>query len=563
MSDPAVFERNLRALSAGRTQARPPVRFVDADPSFSVAKARTGLPVPCIVRGGKPFPLHSTFDPEKEVRRAAEGLPLRGFHVAYGIGGAYLLRELLGSREATGVVAIDFGIELFSNLLSAIDLSDILADRRLCVLIDPSEAELEACLLERYLPFLSGPFSGLPLRSRVDLDRPPFEAAAEGVSRLLSRVSDDYTVQSKFGKVWFRNAIGNLERAQEDATPVRRADSALVCAAGPSLEDRSDEIRRLQARGSFLIATDTTLPFLMKAELVPDAVITIDCQLISYYHFMDGYPPGVPLVLDLASPPVIPRIASGLHFFSSGHPFCQYVSAQWRAFPSLDTSGGNVTHAALSLAHALGSREVRLYGADFSYPRGKCYARGTYIYKYFEARACRTAPVESLFGEFLYRAPKLDRVGAGSEFRYLTKPLEGYRERLEAFAAGLDLDFLPIPGQGSPIKESRNAFRAKPDRARRPFAPGVPARSLGEFLSRYRSGLASLESPAFPAFESLRALPAGLRDLWTTLLPQAAAFSRTKDCQGLGAAELLEHSRSWTIELLDDAIGRLRAGGAR
>jgi hypothetical protein len=556
VSDPGVFERNVRALSQRQPELGRRVSFIASDPSFSMAAARSGSPVPSILRDGKAFPLHSSFDPQKEARRLIESLPRHGFYACYGIGAAYLLRELLACTAVTGVIAMDFGIDLFSNLVSNVDVSDVLSDARLSLLIDPDAADIEACLLDRYLPFLSGPFSGLPLRSRVDLDRPRFEAAAESVSRLLARVSDDYTVQSKFGKVWFRNAIGNLERAQEDPAPIRRAERALVCAAGPSLEDQTAQIARLASAGAFLIATDTSLPFLMKRGLRPDAVVTLDCQLISYYHFMDGYPTGVPLVIDLASPPLISRIASPLHFFSSGHPFCRYVSACWRPFPVLDTSGGNVTHAALSLAHALGAREVRLFGADFSYPRGKCYARGTYIYKYFEARASRVSPVESLFSEFLYRNAKLERDGTGASFRYLTKPLQSYRERLESFAGGLDLDFLPAPGQGLPIMESRNAPRAGHDRPVPSFAPGARRGSVDEFLSGYRSGIASLDLPTEPVFERIRALPAQARDLWTTLLPQAAAFSRTKDGQFMPAAELLDHARGWTLGVLDESIRR-------
>jgi hypothetical protein len=107
---------------------------------------------------------------------------------------------------------------------------------------------------------------------------------------------------------------------------------------------------------------------------------------------MQGLPSGMPLFVDLASPPTVTRMAARRYYFSSGHPLDRYVAARFRAFPILDTSGGNVTHAAVSLAEYMGAGKIQLYGADFSYPFGKSYARGTYIYPYFDLRQNRLRP---------------------------------------------------------------------------------------------------------------------------------------------------------------------------
>ena len=155
-------------------------------------------------------------------------------------------------------------------------------------------------------------------------------------------------------------------------------------------------IRELRDSGT-LIATDTSLPYLLEVDIAPDLVISIDCQQITYHHFLSGYPGGIPLVLDLASPSGITRVSRNTVFFSSGHPFSQYVSSNWRHFPRIDISGGNVSHAAVSLADTLGADEIHLFGTDFSFPNGKSYARGTYIYPYFMERDSRTAPLEARF----------------------------------------------------------------------------------------------------------------------------------------------------------------------
>jgi hypothetical protein len=180
----------------------------------------------------------------------------------------------------------------------------------------------------------------------------------------------------------------------------------------------------------FLIAADTSLPALLSAGLEPDAVVSIDCQHISYYHFMAGIPKETLLFLDLASPPLLTGLGAKTRFFSGGHPLTRYISRYWRPFPEVDTSGANVSYAALSLAELLGARTVELYGADFSYPLGLTYARGSYLYPFFEKSQNRLNSLEALHSAFLYRSPLSKHSGPGASWYYETKPLGMYRQRL-------------------------------------------------------------------------------------------------------------------------------------
>ena len=53
----------------------------------------------------------------------------------------------------------------------------------------------------------------------------------------------------------------------------------------------------------------------------------------------------------------------------------------------------------------LGAKEIILYGADYSYPEGKPYARGTYFFPIFEANANRLNPSIKQF----YALPLFER----------------------------------------------------------------------------------------------------------------------------------------------------------
>ena len=196
-----------------------------------------------------------------------------------------------------------------------------------------------------------------------------FSGIRNGIMEFLQLLSADFFVQSHFGKRWFINTLSNLKKAQSAKNtlpPIRRA---LITGAGPSLEVQLPTLIKYK-QDSFLIATDTSLPFLLKHNLIPDLVISIDCQHISYHHFMAGFPKDIPLVLDLASPSFLTKQTDNIIFFTSGHPFSQFVNKNLRSYPYIDTSGGNVSHAAISLADKLGAKEIILFGVDFSYPQG-------------------------------------------------------------------------------------------------------------------------------------------------------------------------------------------------
>jgi hypothetical protein len=216
-----------------------------------------------------------------------------------------------------------------------------------------------------------------------------------------------------------------------------------------------------------------------------------------------------------------------------------------------------VTHAALSLAEALGAELTLLAGADFSYPEGKSYSRGTYIYGYYDRSQARLSPLESLFSGFVFRNPMVyreeDRDSDGRSFtRYLTKPLMAYREHLEAFAARTSMAIVPLRGKGVEIRTPR--ARATGQRERRVFAPGPAAGTASTFLKDYLDGLRALPSPRDPAMLYLGGLGPADRDLWTTLLPTASAFQRAAGPKGMKASDLLGTTRSWAVTVVEEAL---------
>jgi hypothetical protein len=570
MLDPILFERNLLALSA-----KDPLlcsRLSAARTTlgrYRFLRSRKGELVPALLdAGGNARPLHSLIDPQREGRRLINGLAgedgasaggmADGFLVFFGLGGGFSISAALERRDIHLVLAVDYDINGIAELLASRDYIDLFHDPRFHLLIDPNPDALETRILHIYQPVLFGGIRVIPLRARTEMDPDRFNRAGETVRNALNRLSGDYSVQAYFGTRWFSNIIRNCFQAEQPAPPLPPIRDAALCAAGPSLDEQLPLLKE-QGASRFIIATDTSLPSLLQGGITPNAVISIDCQHISYQHFMRGLPNRMLLFLDLASPSLLGSLGDAPHFFSGGHPLTRYISRYWRPFPEIDTSGANVTYAALSLAEYLGAERIELYGADFSYPLGRTYARGTYIYPYFAIRQNRLSSLEALFSAFLYRSGALQKIsrdaGSGGEgsWYYETPVLRNYRERLEAKARRMEGVLYAPKGKGAPIRIAGKEPGWKNRRPIRLFSAGKASMGAKAFLSQYQKDLEAL--PALGnrgVARYLQELGEAQSHVLTTLLPAAAALKRREpasDCP-----HILEAVKTYSLQALNRVL---------
>jgi hypothetical protein len=553
------FDRNLLALSAQNPVLCSQLSKAETTLGrYKFLESRSGEVIPALVdRSGAAHALHSMIDPVREAERLVATLhdgnmSAEGFVIFLGLGAAFAPTAVLNSSDTSHVVVIDYDINGIAELLCSREYITLLQDPRVTLLIDPPPDLIESVILELYKPALCGGIRVLPIRTRTELDKQHFGEAGDAIQRTIEKVSSDYSVQAYSGMRWFANIIRNLGAARlqnRSAPPIR---SAAICAAGPSLDDQIPLLRKQKEQQDlFVISADTALPALLHRDFRPDAVVSIDCQHISYYHFMGTDCAAIPLFLDIASPPMLSEFSECPFFFSGGHPLAAYISQQWRPLPLLDTSGGNVTYACLSLAESLGAQHITVYGADFSYPAGKTYARGTYMYPYFERRQERRSPLEAHFSAFLYRSPFLN-----AHSPYETASLRLYRERFEQKIAAIEAEVVTAPGGGIPLSIPVKPFPRPPESRTRIFslfAPGKMLMSARQFVEQYRRDIESL-----PVFDSAAAAVTGRnlnideRRVFVTLLPQAAAIKHRHG--ELSPPDLVEAIKHYSVTEIDRVL---------
>jgi len=546
-----IYNKNLLSLSSRNNQLAINLGMIETSNKVSFKKSRSGSLIPIIELFGKERSLHSTIDPIKEGFRFHSNSKANGFIIFLGLGAAYHIKPFLEQPDITEILIIDYDISIFKAILSNIDLSQFILNRRVKFLIDPDIESVKNYLLSNYLPAVSGNLHILNLRSRYEQEEKYFNSIRSAIKELLNSLSDDFSVQSHFGKRWFINTLSNLKIAQSVNNVLRPIKRALITGAGPSLEIQLPLLKKYRT-DSCLIATDTSLPFLIKNGITPDIVISIDCQHITYHHFISGLPKEIPLVLDLASPSWLTRLSDNVVFFTSGHPFSQYVNSNLRNFPFIDTSGGNVSHAAISLADKLGAKDILLFGIDFSYPKGKSYARGTYLYPYFISKSNRTNPGENSFVSFIfYNKHTISKI-KDYGISYTTTPMISYKKRLEISSKDINGRIIQIEGLGEemtfPKKENIKTSNITPF-----FSAGSSLNKWDQFLIDYRDNLKKLPKPGTSLSEYFSRLSADQKYLCTTLFPASAALRRAGKKEVYGAS-ILSETIDWTLKQIENYI---------
>jgi len=501
--------------------------------NYTFIKSRTGELVP--VLGSQV--LHSTIDPKREAQRIVSAIPQEtGFIIILGFGGGFIPEAALELTSAY-ITVIDFNT---SQLLKSRDYSHLLGNERFTLLTDASKEEIINHIVTHYKPALYGSIQTIPLRTRVGADKSLFDSVIEYIYEAINICSGDYTVQAHFGKRWFSNIIRNIKSAEvyenNQLTGINPATcKTAIVAAGPSLDKQLQSLADFKSDNGFIICTDTALPALN--DITPDVVVSIDCQFISYYHlrYCNQCWKNIPLVLDIASPPLLCNFTGFTPvFFSGGHPLARYISNTWFSFPFLDTSGGNVTYSCLSLAEYLGIKNITIFGADFSYVNNQTYARGTYIYPYFDKRQNRLTPLESLHSAFLYRSPFLPAENEKMKNIHETQSLRYYREKFDEKAANINADIYCATRQKQLITNTltvNNEQRTIKNKLVK--KPSLTKPSGFEFLEMYKNDILAL-----PAAQYMKNLNDKQKQILTTLLPYAAAIKKRNPL--LKSGDLLE-----------------------
>lgn len=312
--------------------------------------------------------LSSGYDPSAEATQQAALVPTDALRATvYGLGNGEVVRVLLGRSTLQHLQVVILSRSLARLCLETYDHSDWLSDSRLELVLGDSLANHSA------------PFSAQPaclrlaedscgrLRDQVNLElaTPYIQANIDERQQLFEQ-----RLQENRGLIHGDGDVAELFGRWDGQT-------VFVAGAGPTL---TDHLELLRASDAPLIAVDACVRPLLDAGAVPDIVVTAEIRRRAQLNYLSGD------LAELESSTLVysPQVHRDLlerwpgqrcAFYTAHARYAQLASELPRA--ALYCSG-SVIHPAIDLAVQMGAARVVLFGADFSFPRGRSHASGVH-----------------------------------------------------------------------------------------------------------------------------------------------------------------------------------------
>ena len=287
--DNHFFERNIKSL---KTSVSPSQDIPETlSEKISVLKASSGQPTLRFEN----ILLHSIYDPEKEARRFAEKLQVGARVCLYGFGLGYHLDPILDKIGPDGyLLAIELNPDILTAALTLRDQTGIFEDRRFHLIFGSDETEVSREISHEMERVTRDHADQL----EVFFHAPSFKCIPSTFPSLTNAL-EVLLLERRFPAIF-----GNLEKAnyslnREIVTSSpginvlknsEKGRPGLLVSAGPSLDLILPYLHRMQKE--FLIAcVDTAFPILVKNNIQPDHVFSLDPQIDSAGHFVD-FPAG-------------------------------------------------------------------------------------------------------------------------------------------------------------------------------------------------------------------------------------------------------------------------------
>ncbi|WP_027727424.1 motility associated factor glycosyltransferase family protein [Treponema sp. C6A8] len=400
--------------------------------------SKTGKEIPILQNGRS---IESKYDPEREAKQIIQTFsPDTRFFIITGIGSGILIQNIAETFPQAKIIAVEKSENELTFLSHLTAIKNLSQNKN--ILFYHSENLCQA-IISNYIPALYGNIKIFENKAWINENSNIIDLLQKQIQSGLKKVSADFSVQAHFGKIWQKNILCNLKilpnnKQENNLQPVNSKTAAII-AAGPSLDNYINELKK---GDYYIIATDTAYTILTKYGIKADAAVSLDGQYLSYNHFLGHVKNNsqTAFFFDLSSNPSAARNISDkarLSYFTSGHPLSEYAKqSQNLKLLKLYSGSGTVTISALDLAIQMGFSKIKVFGADFSYPDNKPYAKGSYLDTLYQLQSNRLNSTEKLFSKLMYRTPLISKNNNKS-----TEVLEGYRTSFEEYLTNTGAEF--------------------------------------------------------------------------------------------------------------------------
>jgi len=346
---------------------------------------RDGHKALCIERNGEKVRLNSLFRPLQEAEKWADQYEYQNLSVPvfmFGVGNGTFLRELLKRlREDAIIFLSEPDLSVFLYQLVHQDFSDILADTRVLFFVKSVNEEDFADSLDRFFHWSMIPSQILCFHPGYDrLYHKEYLEFYQKVGRGVELAKVNANTISYMSRNIPVNILRNLHFLKGSNYSIELIGllpedvPAIIVSAGPSLDKNIEELKNAVGK-AFILATDTSVKYLIKHGVPFDAMVTLDSKKWPK-HFASPKCADVPLMCAMEARDKILENHTGRKIWLRTGVYIEKLFQKvGKPFPYYNT-GGCVATACYAVSVAMGARRIILVGQDLAYDGEYTHAGG-------------------------------------------------------------------------------------------------------------------------------------------------------------------------------------------
>lgn len=341
-----------------------------------LGQARDGSSVLLVEKEGKSYRLNSAFRPVQEAERWALQYEFNYFEntvVLFGLGNGIFAKSLL-NRLRTGdkLVIYEPSLQIFQLVLEQEDISSILSDLRVRLVVDGINTADFYFILEEYLDWrtidalcvcMHPKYEELYTKQGLILMKQINEC--KDLVNVIKHTDVHLAHRSVLNVLFNARYIEKSNILADFVGKIPKELPAIIVAAGPSLDKNIEELKRAEGK-AFILAVDSAVKTLLSHGIQFDACITVDAMK-SRKHIDYEECKTIPLLCAFVSNRGITSFHQGKKIWIAG----------WRCLDSFYSEmghpiqqvnlGGSVANSAFSVCEKLGFQRIVLIGQDLAY----------------------------------------------------------------------------------------------------------------------------------------------------------------------------------------------------
>lgn len=352
-----------------------------------VTQAKNGE---CIVgchTNGKDNYLNSTYNPAREAEKLMSEyavMPENAFLCMFGLAnGSFARTYLRENGEGVAIYVYEPSKEVFSAVMHNIDITELLADKRFHIVVEPYNADDFAEFLLDYISEaneFTNRYMAIPVYQKV------FPESYDHYRQVIRDKYEYYRIQTntliKVGKEIGLASVRNMRFLPDCRSGAEYKNyfpqdiPAIIVAAGPSLKKNVNLLKEVKGK-AVTIVVDSAINTVMAHGIVPDFAITVDTNKELKNFTAEGLSDVFLLADATANTKALDMVKSkNLVFYSSDSATWQRMFREEGSSITEVFAGGSVALDAMALAKEWGFKRIIMIGQDLAMTGNKQYADG-------------------------------------------------------------------------------------------------------------------------------------------------------------------------------------------